>query len=202
MMSKSHNDAVAKRLFEDGVHATGAVTIQRPAADLYKLWRRLELLPLFVEGLQSIELLDKDRSRWTVEGPGSRSYSWTAELIEDQPDQVLAWKTLPESDVQSAGTVRFRELSFDRGTEVLVSLEWVPPGKALGAALAKATGDDARTRVHEALHRLRQMMETGEISTTAGQPVGGKQRNKETEPERGRAEAAQIRTIASQGRSS
>ena len=202
MMSHPHNDAVAKRLFEDGVHATGAVTIQRSASDLYNLWRRLELLPLFVDGLQSVELLADDRSRWTVEGPASRSYSWTAELIEDHPGRVLAWKTLPESDVQSAGTVRFRELSFDRGTEVLVSLEWVPPGKLLGAALAKATGDDARTRVHEALHRLRQMMETGEISTTTGQPVGGKQGDKEPMSERSRAEAAQIRTIASQGSSS
>lgn len=196
-MSRFHNDAGATRLFESGVHATGAATVQRSAMDLYGVWRRLDLLPLFIDGLRSVELVEKNRSRWTVDGPGSRTYAWEAEIIADEPGRMVAWKTLPGSDVQSAGTVRFEELPFDRGTEVRVTIEWVPPGKALGAAVARATGDDARTRIHGALHRLRQLMETGEISTTAGQPVGGKQRRKGAEePERSRVEAAQIRSIA------
>jgi hypothetical protein len=42
----------------------------------------------------------------------------------------------------------------------------------VGDALAKATGADARSLVHEGLHRFRQLMETGEIPVSKQQPAG------------------------------
>jgi len=186
------NDPLVKRFFERGVHATGAVTVQRPAADLYAVWRSLEQLPRFIDHLERVEVTSSSRSKWTTKGPGGTSFSWEAEIINDEPNRMMAWRTVEGTQVHNAGSIRFSELPHDRGTEVHVSLEYLPPGRALGTALAKAIGADAKTQVHEGLHRFRQMMETGEIPVTNGQPAGknsmrsdrpGEADHRQTDPE-------------------
>lgn len=168
------NDLTSERLFEHGIRATASVTIMRPAADLYRVWRELEQLPRFIDHLESVEVLDGTRSRWTVEGPGQK-VSWEASIIRDEPGSLISWKSDAPAKVPNAGTIRFRELPGDRGTQVHVVIVHVPPGGAIGNAVAKLVGDDARTQVKEAMHRFRQLMETGEIPTTRGQPVGAAQ---------------------------
>lgn len=160
------------KLFAQGQHASGAVTIQRDAASLYLVWRDLEQIPRFIDSVISVQQIRPDRSRWTIRGPMGAKYSWTSDLIRDEPGVIIAWQSTEESDVMSAGSVRFRELPFERGTEVKVSLEYVPPGGSVGAAIAKGLGEDIRSQVHRGLHRFRQVMEAGEVSVTNGQPVG------------------------------
>ncbi len=169
-----NNDLTAERLFTDGIRATASVTIMRPAADLYRVWRDLESLPRFIDHLRSVEVLDHTRSRWTTKGPG-QSVSWDAHIIRDEPNSLISWKSDPPAKVPNAGTISFKELPANRGTQVHVVLVHAPPGGAVGNAVAKFVGDDAKTQVKQALHRFRQLMETGEIPTTRGQPVGAAQ---------------------------
>jgi uncharacterized membrane protein len=74
--------------------------------------------------------------------------------------------------VDTAGSVHFRELPHDRGTEVRVVLKYDPPAGKAGAALARLFGSSPESQVREDLRRLKQFMETGEVATTAGQPRG------------------------------
>jgi len=162
-MHSRHNDTQAHRFFEHGTLATGAVTIQRRAADLYTAWRRLSNLPRFVDHLRSVQVIDSTRSRWLAARPGGGDVSWDAEIIRDEPNVAIAWKSLKGAQVPNAGTIRFRELGHDRGTEVKLSLEYLPPGRGFVDVLAKPTGNDGRSTLHAALHRFRQVMETGEV---------------------------------------
>lgn len=166
------NDEQARALHERGVHATGVTTIMRPASDLYQVWKQFDQLPRFIDNLERVEMIDDTTSRWTVRGPGDKEITWTAQIIHDEPGKVIAWKSDAGADVPNAGSIRFRELENGRGTEVRVHLEHLPPGGALGQVAAKMAGKDAQTHVKGALHRFRQMMEAGELASTAGQPVG------------------------------
>jgi uncharacterized membrane protein len=60
----------------------------------------------------------------------------------------------------------------DRGTEVHVRLDYKPPGGKAGAMVAKLFGDEPGQQVGDDLRRLKQMLEAGEVATTAGQPSG------------------------------
>jgi uncharacterized membrane protein len=63
-----------------------------------------------------------------------------------------------------------------RGTEVHVVLRYDPPAGPVGAAVAKLLGEDPAGAIEEDLRHFKQVMETGEIPTTQGQPTGNRPR--------------------------
>lgn len=193
-----HNDDQAQRIYENGIRAAAATMILRDPIVLYSTWRHYADLPRFIDSLVRVEVIDTLRSRWVVKGPADTRLSWTAEIIRDEPGNVIAWKTVGEGDVQSAGSIRFRERLHNRGTEVKVVLEYVPPGGILGDVAAKRLGDDAKTMLRLGLHRFRQLMETGEIPVAKGQPVGANSKRADRPGESDqRTTDANLRDIAS-----
>jgi len=149
-----------------------AVAIERSAAELYGFWRDLQRLPSVTPQLRSVEVLDDRRSRWIAEGPHSYRVEWIAEIINDIPNELIAWRTIQQSDVASAGYVQFKPAIGGRGTHVRASFRCEVPGGAAGSAVAWAFGDQPAQAIREGLRRFKQLMETGEIATTAGQPRG------------------------------
>jgi uncharacterized membrane protein len=90
---------------------------------------------------------------------------WDAELIEDRAPEVISWRSLPGSDVDTAGSVHFTERPVG-GTTVRVSLKYNPPAGKAGAALAAALGQSVDERLEEDLERFKREMEAGAGSTT------------------------------------
>jgi uncharacterized membrane protein len=160
--------------YHRGLKVEQAVTIQKPAEDLYRFWRQLTNLPHFMRHLESVDLLDQGQSYWTAKGPAGLRVSWKAEIVNEVPNEVIGWRSLPGSDVDNAGSVRFRELPQDRGTEVRVTLKYDPPAGKAGILIAKLFGRDAQAEVREDLRRLKALLEAGEAPTTAGQPAGSR----------------------------
>ena len=97
---------------------------------------------------------------------------WTSEITADRPGEEIAWRTLDDSGAANAGSVKFEAAPAGRGTIVRVSLHYSPLGGALGAGLVKLIGHDPQSRIREDLRRFKQVLETGEIPTTRGQPAG------------------------------
>jgi uncharacterized membrane protein len=97
---------------------------------------------------------------------------WDAEIYNEIPNKLIAWRSLEGADVISAGSVNFDEASGSRGTRVTVHLQYSPPGGKVGAAVARLFGRDAETEIHEDLRRFKQLIEAGEVPTTSGQPRG------------------------------
>ncbi len=157
-----------------GIKVIRAVTIRKPAAELYAFWRDPANLPQVINHPTEIDTLSATETHWTVSAPFGR-VQWDTVIINDHADRLIAWESREGSDVAHAGSVRFETAPDDEGTEVTVALEYNPPGGKLGAAIAKLTRDAASSQVYDALHRLKALMEAGEIPTIEGQSVGGPQ---------------------------
>jgi len=155
-----------------GANVLESVTINRSIAELYRFWRNLENLPQFMRHLESVEKATDTISRWRAKGPGGMSVEWEAEIYNEVPNKLIAWRSLEGSDVVSAGSVNFDEAGPGRGTRVTVHLQYSPPGGKLGAKIAKLFGADAETEIREDLRRFKQLLEAGEVPTTSGQPRG------------------------------
>jgi uncharacterized membrane protein len=151
-----------------------SVTINRSPEELYRFWRNFENLPRFMENLESVRTIDDRRSHWVAKAPMGKTVEWDAEIINEEENKLIAWRSLEGSDVDSAGSVRFEPAPGGRGTEVKVSLIYNPPGGKIGSIISKLFGKDPEQQVQEDLRRFKQLMEVGEIPTTEGQPSARK----------------------------
>lgn len=153
-----------------GIYVGEAVTIRRAVPDVYRVWRRLDELPRFMTHLVSVTTLDRGLSRWVAKGPAGATVEWTARIVDEIENQLIAWQSVDGSAVDTAGSVRL--VGDDRGTILRVRLQYDPPAGRAGAAVAWLWGEEPRMQVREDLRRFKQLMETGEIATTEGQPSG------------------------------
>ena len=149
-----------------------SVTINKAPDELYRFWRNFENLPRIMDHVESVQTTGDRRSHWVAKAPGGMTVAWDAEITDERENEMIAWRSLPNADVDNAGTVRFQPAPGGRGTEVHVSLEYNPPGGILGAGVAKIWGEEPAQQVEDDLRRFKQLMETGEIPTTEGQPSG------------------------------
>jgi uncharacterized membrane protein len=156
----------------EGIDVEQSVTVLRSADELYAFWRKLENLPLFMEKLHSVTAIDEVHSLWVAEGPAGQRVEWKAEIINDEPNERIGWRSLPGSDVTHAGSVQFLEAPGGKGTEVRVHMRWDPPMGRAGALVAKLFRRDPEREIAEELRRFKQLMEAGEAPTVEGQPSG------------------------------
>ncbi|HEU4649157.1 MAG TPA: SRPBCC family protein [Gemmatimonadales bacterium] len=146
-----------------GIHVAESITIARSPEELYRFWRNFENLPRFMEHLEAVQTLDDHRSHWRVRAPAGTEVEWDAELIDDQPHRLIAWRSLDGADIPNAGVVRFVPAPGNQGTEVHVELSYDPPGGRVAALFAKLFGEEPQQQVASDLRRLKQVLEAGEI---------------------------------------
>lgn len=163
---------VDTRLRIRGIKVDKSITINRTPAELYAYWRDFANLPRFMRHVESVEMIDEHRSRWKVLGPTGRVFQWDAEIVDDQPERLIGWHSLPGADIDSAGVVLFLPAPADRGTEVHVVMRYAAPSGKLGLTLARILGRDPATDVQEDLRCFKMMMEAGSAPTVQGQPQG------------------------------
>lgn len=155
-----------------GVKVEHGVTVNAPVDEVYRFWRQFSRLPEFMDHLRSVEETDATHSTWTAKGPAGTTVRWKAEVVTDTPNRVIAWRSLPGSDVDTAGSVHFADAPGGRGTEVRVSLKFDPPGGKLGSFVARLFGENPDQTVRADLRRFKSIIETGEVADTEGQPHG------------------------------
>ena len=156
---------------ERGTKVEKSVTIDRPASELYAFWRNFENLPQFMTHLESVSAAGPNRTHWVVKAPAGTSVSWDAEVYNDKPGELIAWRTLEGSQVASAGSVRFEETAPDT-TTVSVSLKYDPPGGKLGSYIAGLFGENPEQQVEEDLRLFKQLMESMKVADAGGQTTG------------------------------
>jgi len=155
-----------------GVRLRQAITINRPASDLYQKWRGFQNLPQWMSHLHSVEPLGGNRTHWIAAGPLGTTVGWDAETTADVPNELIAWRSLEGSQVATTGSVHFVPAPGGRGSEVRVELTYDPPLGQVGAVIASLFGRSAEQEIAADLRRFKSLMETGEMPTTAGQPRG------------------------------
>lgn len=143
-------------------HVVRSIAINRPLETVYQFWRDLENLPRFMAHLESVKEEGKT-SLWQAKGPAGSTIEWRAELVLDQKNERIAWRSVEGADVPNRGVVCFKPGPANRGTIVIVELKYDPPGAALAGALAKMFGEEPGEQIAGDLRRLKQVLETGSV---------------------------------------
>lgn len=151
---------------------TAAIIIDCDREELYHHWRELTNLPQFMKHLVRVDVKDDRRSHWVARGPVGSTVEWDAEITEDRLNEYIAWCAVEGAEVDHRGTVRFEPAIGGRGTIVTVNMQYRPPFGTLGAAVVAWFGEDPNQTITMDLRRFKQIMETGEVVTTEGQPAG------------------------------
>ncbi len=142
------------------------VTIDADRESLYGFWRDFANLPRFMDHLVSVRVASPTRSHWVARAPAGMTVEWDAEVINDVPGRLIAWKSLPGADVPNAGSVHFTDAPKGRGTVVKVEMDVEPPVGTLGLMMATMFGEDPDRDVREALSNLKRVIEGGGGSDT------------------------------------
>jgi len=143
-----------------------SVTIARPPDELFRFWRDPANLAAFMENVSAIETLDEKRSHWTVKGPAGSEMRWISVVTHEVPGQEISWQSEAGGDIDNSGRVEFRSAGA-RGTIVRAVIAYDPPGGTVGKVVAKLFQREPRIQTRRDLHRFKQLMETGEIATSA-----------------------------------
>ena len=150
-----------------GVHVRESIRLEVPVADVYRFWRRLDNLPQFMKHLDRVTETSDGKSHWITSGPAGLAVEWDAEIINEIENQLLAWRSLPGSDVVTAGSVTFDGVRGGRSTQVRVNLQYAPPAGQAGALVASLFGREPSQTVREDLRQFRQLLEAGEVPRAA-----------------------------------
>ena len=152
--------------YGEGIRVDKAVTVNKPRFEVYSFWRNFENLPSFMNHLEKVRHTSGKISHWVARAPMGRTVEWDAEIINDVPGELIGWRSLAGADVANAGSVHFRDAAGQRGTEVKVELQYIPPGGAVGALFAKLFGENPSQQIEEDLRRFKMVLETGETPRT------------------------------------
>lgn len=126
----------SKKLTGGNVAITQNQTIDRPVNEVYNAWRKLENLPLFMEHLHSVAVIDNYKSEWKARIPGGiGTVSWTAEILMDEPNKLLSWHSMPGSTINNSGKVRFTDNGTS--TDIEITISYHAPLGAAGEVAAK-----------------------------------------------------------------
>ena len=149
-----------------GIHVRESVIIRRPVEEVYAFWRDFDNLSRFLSHVERVDELDERRSHWVVRGPGNLRFEWDAEIISDDRDELLSWKSIGTPDVVSAGSVVFRSIGSEQ-TQVAVHFQYAPPGGKVGQRLAALLGQDPDAQVHDDLQKLKTLLEQRQDAAVA-----------------------------------
>lgn len=144
------------------VDVSTSIIINEPKEVLYSYWRNLENLPKFMKHLQDVDEVTKTRSRWSARIPGGLGkLEWEAEIIQDEENRIIAWRSLPDSEIQNSGEVRFEDMPGGMGTRVKTRISYLPPAGEIGELAAKFLNPAFSKIVKNDLRWFKGYMETG-----------------------------------------
>jgi uncharacterized membrane protein len=154
------------------IYLDRTIIVNKTPRECYDYWRDLRNIAKFTHRLEEVTPLDERRSQWIMRVRGGARLEWIVEITEDKPGERLRWKTAEDAPFKLAGAVNFETAPGGRGTFVTLGMHYHTPGGSIAAALARLLGPDPFGEVRENLRRFKQLLETGEIPTTTGQPSG------------------------------
>ncbi len=140
------------------VHVRQGIVVELPADTLYMFWHDLGNLPSFMRHLVSVRALGRGRWRWTAKTPLGTTVEWDAEIIDDQPNRRLAWRSLEGSEFDNWGVVSF-DPARDGATVVRVEMGYRPPAGALGPRVARLFGRSPERQIDGYLRAFKSLME-------------------------------------------
>jgi uncharacterized membrane protein len=153
--------------YEEGLVGR-TVSISKPRAELFAVWRDFTRFPTFMDNVERVEDLGGGRSKWTIKAPLGSTVELVTRISDEVPNDLIAWKSEPDSQVQTEGRVELFEVAPGRGTAVRLTMTYNAPGGLPGRAIAKLLQREPNVQARRDLRRFKQLIETGEVATNAG----------------------------------
>lgn len=126
---------------------------------VYEFWRKLDNLPLFMNHLESVNVIDNERSHWVLKLPtGVAKIGWDTEIVMDVPYELIGWSSAPGSVIDNAGRIRFRD-TLDGGTLIDLIISYQPPVGGLGAGLAQVLNPVFKSMIDADVQNFKQYMD-------------------------------------------
>ena len=145
-----------------------SIDVNVPVHTAYNQWTQFESFPQFMEGVEEVQQLDDKRLHWRAQ-IGGKQKEWDAEIVEQQPDRRVAWRSL--DGAPNDGIVTFQPIDAN-STRVTLALDYAPEGflENVGDALGFVSG-----RVKGDLERFKAFIESRGAETGAwrGEIHGG-----------------------------
>ena len=151
-----------------GTEVKKSIIINATPEEVYNFWHDFENLPRFMKHLERVSATGERRSHWVAKAPAGTTVEWDAEITEDRPNELIAWRSVEGADVDNAGTVTFEAAPGGRGTIVHVDLEYSAPGGIAGTVVATLFGEEPAQQINDDLRRLKQVIEVGEVIVSDG----------------------------------
>jgi uncharacterized membrane protein len=124
-----------------------------PLTTAYNQWTQFEEFPKFMKGVESVRQVDDKTLEWHANIAGNDE-TWTAEIVEQEPDQRIAWRST--SGTRNDGVVTFQRVD-ENTTRVSLAIDWEPSGVV--QRTGDALGFDDR-RVEGDLERFKEFIES------------------------------------------
>jgi uncharacterized membrane protein len=143
----------------NNINITTNTLINKPISEVYAFWRNFENLPHFMNHLKSIKVIDDKQSEWTAKGSGGLGkITWTAEIIKDEEDKILSWKSKRNEKVQTFGQVVFKPIG--NTTEIDITISYQAPFGTAGRNAAKFLNPDFEKIVKDDVQNAKIYIET------------------------------------------
>ena len=140
-----------EKKFETKIH------ISRPRQMLYEYWRNLENLPCFMNHVDSVKILNDRKFHLVEKSSLGRKVGWDGEIVTEHKNEVMSWRSLKNSGIENAGSVRFEDAPA--GTEVKLELAYNPPGGAIRKLFLKILGGEPSRQFEQDLRHFKNLME-------------------------------------------
>lgn len=149
----------------ESVNIRTQLIVNKPKAEVYAFWRKLENLPLFMKHLKSVKELDDTKSEWMLQVPANlTSVSWQAEIVKEEEGKLLAWKSLPGATIENAGKVEFSDALGGQGTELTVVITYHPPAGTIGEGIATLLNPVFTNMIKQDVSNFKEYIETGTLA--------------------------------------
>ncbi len=143
-----------------GIKVQKTITIHAPVRKVYDTWVKHENFPHFMSRVEEVKHMGNLRYHWKVAGPAGTTIEWDAVISRLIPNKLIAWQSVPNSDFEQRGEVRFRSTE-NNDTIVDVRLSYYPPAGAVGHTIASFFGIDPKSEMDAELLRMKSYIETG-----------------------------------------
>ncbi|MES2274809.1 MAG: SRPBCC family protein [Bacteroidota bacterium] len=141
-----------------------SVMVGKPRMEVYDFWRKLDNLPLFMTHLKSVELLDNNQSRWALKLPADiAAISWDAQIMCDEPGELISWESIPGANLYTTGKVRFMDTPEHDTTLVHVAITYQPPAGVIGAWVAHLINPLFQKMVTDDVQNFKRYMDLSNI---------------------------------------
>jgi uncharacterized membrane protein len=136
-----------------------AIIVQAAADTVYQVWRNFENFPNFMANIEEVRDMGEGRYHWRAKGPLGSTAEWDAEITQDEPGKIIAWRSIETEDdnVRTAGAVEFESLGD--ATRITVTIDYEAPAGALGERIAKIFANPSN-QVEQDLQRFKESVES------------------------------------------